>query len=110
MSDECEKVMPALMAAMTSETNPEVLERITMGLDNCIEHLDEDTLAEYLPAVMPVLLRFMAAADANLHDHLMSCISSAAAAGGEAFEPFAGALFAVDAYLLLCLAQMHSVC
>lgn len=101
MSDLCDEVMPALVPALSTEGNPEVVERVAHGLDNCMEHMDEDSLAKYLPDIMPPLLGLISHADARMHDTLLSCISSAAAAGGEGFEPFAGMLF-VGRILLLC--------
>lgn len=91
MSDLCDEVMPALVRALHAETNEEVVERVAHGLDNCMEHMHEDALAQYLPEIMPPLLALISHADARMHDTLLSCISSAAAAGGEGFEPFAGA-------------------
>jgi hypothetical protein len=101
MSDLSDKAMPALVAALASESNPEVIERVVHGLDNCIEHLDEDSLSVYLPNVMPPLLTLIERADARMHDTLLSCISSAAAAGGEGFEPFAGTE-TIFAFLVCC--------
>ena len=97
MSDLCDDVMPALVRALQAEADAEVVERVAHGLDNCMEHMHEDALAQYLPDVMPPLLGLIAHADARMHDTLLSCISSAAAAGGDGFEPFAGACSACSA-------------
>jgi hypothetical protein len=90
MSDLCDVVMPALVAALRTEADSEVAERVAHGLDNCMEHMQEEALAMYLPDVMPPLLHLIAHSDSRMHDTLLSCLSSAAAAGGEGFEPFVG--------------------
>ena len=91
MSEHCDVVMPALVAALQSERDSSIVERVAFGLDNSMEHLEEAALAKYLPAVMPPLLALLHAGDRRMHDTLLSCVSSAAAAGGDAFKPFAGA-------------------
>lgn len=91
MSEHCDVVMPALVAALQSEQDSSIVERVAYGLDNSMEHLEEAALAQYLPAVMPPLLALLHAGDRRMHDTLLSCVSSAAAAGGDAFKPFAGA-------------------
>ena len=92
-ADDADAYLPPLLAALAAPAATQrTRETAAAALDACLTFLGDDTVPQYLDQLMPPLLAMLESAPVDMHDTVLSCCASAAAAAGQQFAPYARTL------------------
>ena len=90
--EDCDALLPPLLAALAAEPpgGERTRETLVHAVDGVLTHLPEGSIEPYLPPLMAALAALLDTAPPAMHDTLLSCATSAAAAAEDAaFAPYA---------------------